>query len=516
MIAKISFLLIFCMASAIAKPVDELVAFVNKTEIEAGESIILTVEFKGKSQAPSFSELSMFNILSRQQGHESSFINGNFSQKTRWTLEIQPKSSEKEITIPAISLGAYKTKPITVKQGAKTKTKTSDGIFLVVYANKDQVYVNAQLIINVELKTSLSLRNGALSEPDIKDAILEPLVVDEQSDVVENGIQYRVFKRSYAVFPKKAGELLVSAVTFSGVAIKERDSFPGFFSSGTQISAQSHPLIVKVLDIPESYPKDVPFLPLKRLSIADRFDGTKFEVNQAVTRRFNISALGTLSTFLPKIIEPQVKDLQIYSEEGQKDQRSSEDGILVNQQVSQTYMPTNPRQMHIPEQVIYWWNTDEDKLETTIIEGLEVSVLGKAMAKKDAPVPKTVDPQPETEAKTPSLWPWFFLALILLSLLGIFTYKKGLKKKVDPIKNLIKDIISSCDKNDEKRCFELLQKLSFKKELSLELLNKKNELEKKIWQKNTAKNSPILSEIKKLVRIKEKPKKPGLEPIYPK
>src|SRR6185437_3907824 len=61
------------------------------------------------------------------------------------------------------------------------------GVTLSLKADAQSVYVNAQLIVTIELKTTLPLRNGNISKPEIKDAIFESLVEDDQREVSENG-----------------------------------------------------------------------------------------------------------------------------------------------------------------------------------------------------------------------------------------------------------------------------------------------------------------------------------------
>lgn len=268
-------------------------------------------------------------------------------------------------------------------------------------ADAPNVYVNAELILTVELKTALALRNGSLGRPEIKDAVIETLVEDEQQEIEENGVTKKIYKRVYAVFPAKPGKLVIPSVAFEGVVIKESPNnfFPGFFSNGQRINAQSNALSIAVKDVPSSYPKGHPFLPLKRLEIADAFDepDPKFEVNKATTRRFEIKALGNLASSIPTFTPPRVKGIQIYAEAGEKIQHLSAQGIDASISLAHVYLPYEAGPVQIPEQKFYWWDTTADQLKTVIIKPLKITVEGVANA---APPLQALPPQEKTEVET--------------------------------------------------------------------------------------------------------------------
>lgn len=528
-------LLLLSHASLLADVAPKLRAFVDERHIQAGQSIRLTVEYSGKtSEQPDFSVLkSHFSKISEQQGRESSIINGNFSEKTTWTLELLPKSSEKLLVIPPIKLGSEQTAKIEISQSESLRedSKSEEGVSLKVYTDKDQVYIHGQLIVNIEVKTTLSLRNGALDQLKLKNCIVEPLIENEQSEVIENGIKYLVVKSSYAVFPNQAGALTVPVINFSGMALKHENTWPGFFSSGSRVNARSHEIPIKVMDVPSSYPKDQPFLPVKNLGIIESIENeAKFEVNQATTRRFEIKAQGTLSTFLPTLQEPSVNDLQIYSEEGEKKQVPTEEGMMASHKVSHVYMPLVPGPMIIPEQIIYWWDTDKDELKTTVIRKLAIDVGGKASINSPKQAIKAEEKPllPKIPAKDAANYWVLVLIIVFLSAIlgGLYALQKRKEKnprhqsKKQQLNSLIKKVVLACDRKDLRACYLHLKNLLSWPALELflvdpELKNKMLELEKNLYQ-DPRTNPSLLLEIKKLVQsIKMKKASNHLDPIYP-
>jgi len=404
-------------------------AFVNKTVIENDEPITLTLEYLGQTdEEPDLAGLEkLFTIVSRQTSSQSSFMNGNFSQKTSWILQIFPHGNEKTVTIPAIKLKSDWSTPITLTRSSNSKRVNDDGVMLTVTVDKKKVYVNAELILNIELKLAVPVQNGSLSRPQIGDAIVEPLIEDGQSELIENGIRYTIIKRSYAIFPSKVGRLLISPVVFKGVLARERGlghGWPGFFGGGKQVFSRSEEIIVEVMDVPASYPKDQAFLPLKSFIVVESFNdpNQRFLVNKAITRQFEMKAKGTLASFLPVILPPTIDNLQIYAEPGQKNNKNLEDGLEASSQFAHVYMPTAPGQIVVPEQIIYWWDTQADKLRTTVIRSLALDVSGPMPKELDGAVKKSEENahQSETALDVPSRrWSWPIIIAVVLSLLFI-------------------------------------------------------------------------------------------------
>src|SRR5580704_19725914 len=165
---------LFAFNSGASSP---FMAHVDKTQISAGETLTLTLEFAGSTkEEPDLSGLEQdFSIISRQSSSESTFVNGDFRAKTSWILELMPKKSTRELVIPPLKLGQHIASAITITQLEEKASAKSDGIDLRAFTDRDKVYVNGQVIFHIEIKTSLPLRNGSLSKLELQNAIIEPL-----------------------------------------------------------------------------------------------------------------------------------------------------------------------------------------------------------------------------------------------------------------------------------------------------------------------------------------------------
>lgn len=469
------FFLALLFSLALFSASESFKAFVNTNKISEGDSFTLTLEFDGRpSGSPELDELEKdFNVISRANTSSSSFINGVSQEKTKLILTLSPKKNDKNLLVPAIKWGSYQSQPIAITQSEESPASAIErGLSLVAHLSRDKVYVNAELILNIELKTSRPLRSGNLAKPEIDNGIIESLS-ENDDEVLEGGINYQVFRRSYAIFPSKPGTLTIPSIRFDGLIADE--SARGWFSSGQRKSARTKELKVSVLPVPESFPKDKPFLALKNLVLVESFDEAdpKFEVNKATTRRFELKALGALSSSLPIIEPPSIAGLKVYSEPGLNANKNTEDGMEASIKFSHVYMPMSPGKFHLPEQKIYWWDTEEDKLKTTIMRPFDFEVSGEAIA--EAPLPTNGEdlapvstPQKTIAVPAQSEINWWIFVAAALGFLWCLTmalwfwqmrHARGERKKVatnTSIEQSLKELVAVAKSGDSSLLYQKL------------------------------------------------------------
>lgn len=398
-------------------------ASVDRTTIAVGESLTLTLTYLGDTRDnPDLTGLEKdFSVTSQQSSHESVMINGRFKAKTVWILEIIPRSNDEALLIPAILFQGYRTEPISINQTKHAAKSHDNDVALTLTADKSEVYLNGEIILKLQLKTSLPIRNGSLSKLELKNCIIEQLLTDESQEIVERGIKYTVIEKSYAVYPTKTGTVTIPSMVFSGVVTTARKQYPwpDFFTRGQRITVRSDSLLIKVKDIPESYPKNVPFLPLKDLVVIETLDAQdkEFLVNKTFGRHFELKAKGAPSSFLPDIAKPVVENLSVYVEEGEKKQTNLEDGIEAYRKISHVYMPIRPGKIVVPEEIIYWWDTESDKLKTTVIRALDMDVEGIGPSNTSSEKQEDASQQqPTTNVAESNSW----LIAVVVTIIGLF------------------------------------------------------------------------------------------------
>lgn len=551
--SKLLWLLFISMLLALSTHA-KFVAHVEHTTVAQGMPIELTLEYDGQIRSePDLSELEKdFTIVSRQNSSETQYNNGNFSAKTSWILEILPKNSATTVVIPSISLGGQKTAALTITISDQKIPEQHHNLEIKAITDRDRVYVNGELIVHHEIKTPLKLRNVSLGALEIKNVIVEPLVEAHVREVIENGIKYIVYGQSFALYPSKAGQLEIPPVLFKAMALISSargisGGFGDFFSQrGSPITAQTQAINIEVKPIPAKWPADQTFLPLRSLDVSETWDPPRpvFEVGKAVTRRFEISAKGTLSSSLPQIVVPSIPHMQIYAENGERIQKMERDGMLSSNQFSHIYIPSTAGHIVIPEQTIYWWDTSEDTLKTTVIKALEIDVAEAAGAPVlSAPPADVVKPadnvgnEPASssvpQASASYIWPLVTTVLIILwmvTVLGFLWLRRSSSSSakahaVDNLEHYKHAVDSACKRRDAKAVVSALLALaawSDRKHLLSEyrevIVDKRQRLEALLYhQQSAGAVADELAHIRKIVReIKiGEGKKTKLASLYP-
>jgi len=383
----------------------------NTSEVELGESFRLTVVMDGQtlSGTPDFTGLKQdFDILSgpnQQRIYQST--NGNTISKTIWQLTLQPKSVG-ALVIPPIQFKNAKTDPIVINVKAATTSAPSDPIFYEATVDRDEVYVQAQLILTLRLYIEVNLLDNKFGEVNIPDAILKQLD-DPRAFSVQRGTRhYNVVEVKFAVFPQKSGELKIPSMAFEAIVEipGTQDQFLMFGGPDTKrVVLRSQELTVKVRPKPQNYPDNAQWLPAKQVELKENWTGNpnKVKVGEPITRTITLSAIGQLSSALPRFEIENAKGYKIYPDKPQSTDANTSQGVTGSQKEALAIVPNAGGAITLPATKLYWWNTETDKLEVAELHSKTLMVEGGAPVAS----PATVTPPPspaelEQAAPTPA------------------------------------------------------------------------------------------------------------------
>ncbi|MFM8330862.1 MAG: BatD family protein [Candidatus Methylumidiphilus sp.] len=205
---------------------------------------------------PDFSPLADdFDIVSQNQGSQTSIINGKISQRQEWTLTLSPKRAGR-LTIPPIAFGSDRSPAasVTVVDGGAAAPPGGDDhaeLKLEVEASPKDPYVQAQVIYTVRILLRVNVVGADLSEPALPDALVEKLGEDRRYNTTRNGWEYTVIERKYAIFPQKSGLLRLDPVQLTAqVEVGGRS----FFSRSTRaMRVKSEAIDLKVRPQPTAF-----------------------------------------------------------------------------------------------------------------------------------------------------------------------------------------------------------------------------------------------------------------------
>ncbi len=192
----------------------------DRTELYEGE--VLTLTIKGSMEisinfdnlfdlgaanlpAPDVEKLEQdFEVLANNQRYSIRTINSKMVGEITWTYQLAPKSTG-DITIPSLSFRGAQSDPVTVSvlpgNAPAQGTAESKSAFIELAADKDELYVQEQLVLTVRLFFTGNLIRGELSEPSHPDALVESLGRQQEYSRYRDGQRYRVVERRYAIFP---------------------------------------------------------------------------------------------------------------------------------------------------------------------------------------------------------------------------------------------------------------------------------------------------------------------------
>ena len=424
-------------------------ASVDTHRVEAGNSFQLTLKADEQSfnKQPNLTPIKQdFDYKSNGQSNQVKIINGQITSETQWKLTLFPKS-EGYLVIPPISYGNKKTKAITIKVTKPSKSsspRTSQLIFLDASTDKKEVYVQEQILFYLRVYQRSQLANASLSKPDIENTIIESLGEGRAYTASHNGYTYDVIEYRFAIYPQKSGKFVIPTSVLSGsiASNAQRFRFDPFGNAGKPIRRKSQEISVTVKPIPESYPKNVPWIPAHNLSLEEAWSPTPpiFAVGDPVTRTITLNATGVASSLLPPLPIPNSDDIKVYPDQPSNHSIAGTDGILSERTESYAIIPTRGGNIQLPALNVHWWNTNTDTLEIASIDTQHINVTGSQRHHQtdstvNAPPPtiNSDDVVPPSVTAVPpatnSTWTWIAIAAISLWVLTTFTLIWSLKRK---------------------------------------------------------------------------------------
>jgi hypothetical protein len=360
-----------------------------------------------------------FEILARNQQYRIRTVNSQMVGEMTWTYQLAPKTTGK-LTIPALTFKKAVSEPVTVEVvdgSPPDQAAPGRDSFIELSADKDEVYVQEQLILTVRLFFRGNLIRGELSEPTHPHVIIEPLGSQQEFSRYRDGVRYRVVERRYALFPQRPGSLKLPPVRFEGQA---RDA-----SGSLRFLRDSEALFeVPVKDVPAQFSGKT-WLPATGVALAESGLPPSLEVTtgENMTREIRLTAAGLPSEALPPLPDAVPDGLRSYPEKPERQTKTTPTGLTSSLNQSLALVPVEAGQMTLPAIRIYWWDTEADRERVAVIP--EKTLTVKAPNTVAAAAPPQSDqgksgPEPDATTTEPPVSPasdetglWQWLALLL-------------------------------------------------------------------------------------------------------
>ncbi|ODU44580.1 BatD family protein [uncultured Aquimonas sp.] len=402
-------------------------AFLDREQVVLGESVTLNIETdQPGSGEPDLSTLgSDVRVLGSSSSTQISLVNGRQSMRTLWGVVLEPLSAG-VLGIPALEVRGQRTEPLrltVLPAAAQPRDGTAD-LLLEVEVDREQPYVQQQVIYTVRLLYAVTLLDGQLDEPGAAGADIRRLGGDATYSREMGGRRYSVVERRYALTPLASGPLAIEAPRFRGRALAGGRS-NRMFDPGTPVAAAGDALQLEVRPRPATAGE--PWLPAQSLDyrLQSSAAGT-LRVGEPVTLSLRLSARGLSAEQLPELVLPAIDGAEVYPDQESSQTREGPRGIEGERSRSFAVVPNRAGTLELPRLVIRWWDVEADAMREAVIEAqrFEVEAGAGSAAATSAGAPITAAPQSEPRIANivqQGVHPlWRIAALLQLPLVPLF------------------------------------------------------------------------------------------------
>jgi hypothetical protein len=358
------FIFIATLTSSDSVVAEGFVASVNRNNIELNESFELTLSideqiFIGEPDLTQVAE--NFTVLGKRRSSQYRSVNGETLSSTDWVISLKPKKTG-YLVIPPIDFKGQQSKAIAIEVSKvqRSKANSNSKLFFETDVDRNQVYLQAQLLYKVKLYTAINVSRANITEPKLDQAIIHSLGDQLIYEAVRNGIRYQVHEWNYAIFPQQQGTLIIPAPVLSA-SVSDRSSI-----YGRPISITTEDLSIEVTPIPASYPAQ-PWIATPSLKATQQWDPaeTNIKVGDSITRTIEFNITGNEIALIPRLEHKDITGVKTYPDKSQSENNPTNSGIQGQRIEKIAYVVTKPGAITLPAFEISWWNTQTEQLETT-------------------------------------------------------------------------------------------------------------------------------------------------------
>jgi hypothetical protein len=418
-------------------------ATVDQNQISEFDVLTLTIRVTDQgSTEPDFQALERdFTIINQQSQQNSSIslINGRQTSRSYidYQVTLRPKR-QGNLLVPALTVGTERTNPIGIRvvaQSQAVRNQMAQILFFETLVDREEVYVQAQLLYTVRLYYADSISGDFPAAPDLPNTMVEIIENERRFETVVNNRRYYVLEKRYAIFPQQSGPLNLAPETFVGTRGRG-----GLFSSRERVNAVSSGHSLSVLPVPASF-QGRRWLPAQSLAIdavLNRPD-SPLVVGDPINRVVTLKGAGVTAALLPELRFEDTAGARLYIDQPVVEELASEQGLAAESVVTVGIVPTEAGTLALPDITVYWWNTEDRRQEVAVLPGINLAI---GNAPKTAPTlgtPSATQPPRIDNAEILLLrqqlqWTiWIAIILLVAWLLTLVAwFKKPVKAKTAP------------------------------------------------------------------------------------
>lgn len=461
--SRFGVLLLTLLWAVLAQAEPLLQASVDRTRLEAGESLELTLESQDVTQfgKPDLRALEGdFEVRGTRQLNSLHTLDGETRASTRWIITLLPRRSG-SLRIPELQLGQSHSQAIELQvlQADASRPDSASQVFIEATLDSTDVYVQAQAMLTLRIYHSVALYDdSSLSPLQLDNAKVEPLGESRTYEKEINGVRHGVIETRYAVYAQQSGTLDIPPLTFTATAAASSDENAqanATARAGHQVQVSSLPLRLTVRPIPATWPAGVPWLPARSLTLEEHWNpdpgNQQVQIGDSLPRNITLRAEGLSSTQLPPLPATEITGLRRYPDQPLLRNEISDRGMTANREEREALVPTHAGTLALPALEVAWWNTREDHLEHTSLPARTLNVQDNPALSADTPVG-------DNSSASTLLWPWQ-LATLVFALTTVLGFALWWRARSQPAvlraaqngpspRTLLDDLKRACQAND--------------------------------------------------------------------
>ena len=409
---------------------------VDRTQIETNETLQLTVRYSGKAPSgePDFSGIERdFSIASNSRQQQYSWVNGQSTSYTDWKILLIPKRQGK-LTIPSLNFMGSRSQAVVINvRPADPSANATSGqpVFIETTVDKDMAFIQEQIILTHRLHYSVPLQDISISEFEIPDAIIQQ-ISEERFNKRINGKNYSIIEIKFALFGQSVGKLKIPSQRFTAFETSN-SGFGGFFSRGNRVIRLTEEKIVNIAAIP-AHLSASRWMPSSQVRIEQSWsdNSNTLTAGEPITRTITISALGLSAAQIQPLPSLQNNQLKLYPDQPTLEDKQTNRGILGVRTESVAIVPNQAGQITIPAIEIEWWDTVNNRMQTSRLPSKTFNVVAGSKVNQFADKQPSTLGQPvaigaeTTNPEIPAVTRWSLglNALLIALLVALFYWRK--------------------------------------------------------------------------------------------
>jgi len=309
-------------------------------------------------------------------------------------------------------------------------------VFLTSSIDQAQPYVQAGVVLTVQLHTDQRLYQASLDLPGNSDVLVQQVGKDQPGGETRNGRHYDVIERKYLLQPQRSGALSLDGPVLNA-QIADTDSqspfggspFAGMMGTVRPLRLHGDAIALNVRPRPAAA-SGRDWLPARQMTLEEawRPDSASVHVGEPLTLHLLLKAEGLTGAQLPDLsAELSLPDgLKAYPDQAKTDMALQAGGIVGSREQDIALIASRPGHYQLPALHLAWWDIKQDVQREVVLPERTLEILPAAGAPADAsPAPLAVLPAAPGDAvqaaplaavaasPTRPPWPWIALSVAL-------------------------------------------------------------------------------------------------------